>query len=169
MNLIQYIFPGSFDSHQQKNNLVFHGIEPDKMEKDMAMVGKKKQLFLVRGRYNLGALKMYFWCIEDMFLERWRYIFAPQEPDFCRDILETRIKMLLREHLKISRDISFFKVGLSRQPPVTEISFSPRQIFQSYNQLQSFPDKHKKNKMKSIETRWQECPMPQKMQKGLDL
>ena len=29
---------GSFDSHQQKNNLVFHGIEPDQMEKNMAGV-----------------------------------------------------------------------------------------------------------------------------------
>ena len=44
-------FSGSFDSHQQKNNLVFHGIEPDKMEKDMAMVGKRENNF---------------WCVEDM-------------------------------------------------------------------------------------------------------
>lgn len=75
----------SFDSHQQKNNLVFHGIEPDKMEKDMAM-----------------------------------------EPDFCRDILETRIKMLLREHLKISRDISFFKVA--RVPNAPEDARGARPI-----------------------------------------
>ena len=33
------------------------------------------------------------------------------EPDFCRDILETRIKGILREHLKISRDIPFFQVS----------------------------------------------------------
>ena len=32
------------------------------------------------------------------------------EPDFCRDILETRIKGILKEHLKISRDISFLQV-----------------------------------------------------------
>ena len=32
------------------------------------------------------------------------------EPDFCRDILETRIKGILREHLKISRDITFLQV-----------------------------------------------------------
>ena len=31
------------------------------------------------------------------------------EPDFCRDILETRIKGILKEHLKISRDISFLQ------------------------------------------------------------
>ena len=90
---IKFKIPGSFDSHQQKNNLVFHGIEPDKMEKDMAMV-----------------CKIYFWV-------GFSLISASQEPDFCRDILETRIKMLLREHLKISRDISFFKVGsISRLP-----------------------------------------------------
>ena len=90
---IKFKIPGSFDSHQQKNNLVFHGIEPDKMEKDMAMV------------------------CTICFLGVFSLISAPQEPDFCRDILETRIKMLLREHLKISRDISFFKVGsISRLP-----------------------------------------------------
>ncbi|XP_023336885.1 uncharacterized protein LOC111707929 [Eurytemora carolleeae] len=33
------------------------------------------------------------------------------EPDFCRDILETRIKGILREHLKISRDIPFHQVA----------------------------------------------------------
>jgi hypothetical protein len=32
------------------------------------------------------------------------------EPDFCRDILETRIKCILRDFLKISREISFFQV-----------------------------------------------------------
>ena len=64
-----------------------------------------------------------------------------QEPDFCRDILETRIKMLLREHLKISRDISFFKVDVSCQPPVAQISFSRRRFFQSYSQLASCSDK----------------------------
>ena len=87
-----YIFLGSFDSHQQKNNLVFHGIEPDKMGKDMAMVSRR------------GTVP--------------NLLTPPQEPDFCRDILETRIKMLLREHLKISRDISFFKVDISRHPAV---------------------------------------------------
>ena len=30
-----------------------------------------------------------------------------QEPEFCRDILETRIKLLFREYLKIARDIPF--------------------------------------------------------------
>jgi hypothetical protein len=34
------------------------------------------------------------------------------EPDFCRDILETRIKCILRDFLKISREISFFQVSL---------------------------------------------------------
>ena len=33
-----------------------------------------------------------------------------KEPEFCRDILETRIKMVFREHLKISRDIPFVTV-----------------------------------------------------------
>ena len=33
-----------------------------------------------------------------------------KEPEFCRDILETRIKMIFREHLKISRDIPFITV-----------------------------------------------------------
>ena len=32
------------------------------------------------------------------------------EPDFCRDILETRIKGILKEHLKISCDITFLQV-----------------------------------------------------------
>jgi len=59
----------SFENQTQKNNLVFHGIKPDKLENDMA-----------------------------------------GEPDFCRDILETRIKGILKEHLKISRDISFLQV-----------------------------------------------------------
>jgi len=59
----------SFENQTQKNNLVFHGIKPDKLENDMA-----------------------------------------GEPDFCRDILETRIKGILKEHLKISRDIAFLQV-----------------------------------------------------------
>merc|ERR1719510_1235556 len=33
-----------------------------------------------------------------------------KEPEFCRDILETRIKMIFREYLKISRDIPFITV-----------------------------------------------------------
>ena len=33
-----------------------------------------------------------------------------KEPEFCRDILETRIKMIFREYLKISRDIPFATV-----------------------------------------------------------
>ena len=33
-----------------------------------------------------------------------------EEPDFCRDIMETRIKGILKEHLKISRDITFMQV-----------------------------------------------------------
>ena len=32
------------------------------------------------------------------------------EPEFCRDILETRIKTVFREVLKISRDIPFTHV-----------------------------------------------------------
>jgi len=63
-------------SHQQKNNLVFHGMKPDKMELDM-----------------MG------------------------EPDFCRDILETRIKGILKEHLKISRDITFLQVNRIHSAP----------------------------------------------------
>ena len=38
------------------------------------------------------------------------------EPDFCRDIIETRIKGILKEHLKISRDITFLQVGLQFYP-----------------------------------------------------
>lgn len=33
-----------------------------------------------------------------------------KEPEFCRDILETRIKLIFRECLKISRDIPFVTV-----------------------------------------------------------
>jgi hypothetical protein len=33
-----------------------------------------------------------------------------KEPEFCRDILETRVKMIFRENLKISRDIPFITV-----------------------------------------------------------
>ncbi len=33
------------------------------------------------------------------------------DPDFCRDILETRVKGILRENLKISRDLSFLHVS----------------------------------------------------------
>ena len=53
----------------QKNNLVFYGLEPEPLEQQME-----------------------------------------KEPEFCRDILETRIKMVFREHLKISRDIPFVTV-----------------------------------------------------------
>ena len=100
-----HAFLGSFDSHQQKNNLVFHGIEPDKMERDMAMVGQKQRHgndWLLFGQCWLKR--------ENPWMVTMK---TSQEPDFCRDILETRIKMLLREHLKISRDISFFKVEVT--------------------------------------------------------
>lgn len=53
----------------QKNNLVFYGLEPEPLEQQME-----------------------------------------KEPEFCRDILETRIKMIFREYLKISRDIPFLTV-----------------------------------------------------------
>ena len=53
----------------QKNNLVFYGLEPEPLEMQME-----------------------------------------KEPEFCRDILETRIKMIFREVLKISRDIPFVTV-----------------------------------------------------------
>ena len=53
----------------QKNNLVFYGLEPEPLEIQME-----------------------------------------KEPEFCRDILETRIKMIFRETLKISRDIPFVTV-----------------------------------------------------------
>ena len=53
----------------QKNNLVFYGLPPEPLEKQMEA-----------------------------------------EPEFCRDILETRIKTVFREHLKISRDIPFTHV-----------------------------------------------------------
>ena len=52
-----------------QNNLVFYGIEPEPLEKQMEA-----------------------------------------EPEFCRDILETRIKTVFREVLKISRDIPFTHV-----------------------------------------------------------
>ena len=29
------------------------------------------------------------------------------EPEFCRDVIETRVKEVFREHLKISRDMPF--------------------------------------------------------------
>ena len=56
-------------TQDQKNNLVFYGLPPEPLEKQME-----------------------------------------KEPEFCRDILETRIKMVFREHLKISRDIPFMTV-----------------------------------------------------------
>ena len=66
-----------------QNNLVFYGIEPEPLEKQMEA-----------------------------------------EPEFCRDILETRIKGVFREVLKISRDIPFthvyrFTVGNSDKDEVT--------------------------------------------------
>ena len=152
------VFSGSFDSHQQKNNLVFHGIEPDKMEKDMAMVSRRGD--------------------DSKFSVFWRNFLAPpQEPDFCRDILETRIKMLLREHLKISRDISFFKVpDTSRHQAVTFFASQPFPKLQlvvakllweglKLNIVKSATS----TKLKPFEPRWHECLMPQKMQGGLDL
>ncbi len=33
------------------------------------------------------------------------------EPEFCRDVLETRIKMVFREHLRISRDMPLTQVS----------------------------------------------------------
>ena len=65
-----------------QNNLVFYGIEPEPLEKQMEA-----------------------------------------EPEFCRDILETRIKGVFREVLKISRDIPFthvyrFTVGNSDKDEV---------------------------------------------------
>jgi len=36
------------------------------------------------------------------------------EPEFCRDVLETRIKMVFREHLHISRDMPFTQVRDNR-------------------------------------------------------
>ena len=53
----------------QKNNLIFYGLNPEPLEIQME-----------------------------------------KEPEFCRDILETRIKMIFREYLKISRDIPFVTV-----------------------------------------------------------
>ena len=32
------------------------------------------------------------------------------EPEFCRDVIETRVKEVFREHLKISRDMPFTQV-----------------------------------------------------------
>lgn len=57
------------NSNEQKNNLVFYGIPPELLEKQMEA-----------------------------------------EPEFCRDILETRIKTVFRDCLKISRDIPFTHV-----------------------------------------------------------
>ncbi len=37
------------------------------------------------------------------------------EPEFCRDVLETRIKMVFREHLRISRDMPFTQVGTAKR------------------------------------------------------
>ena len=54
---------------EQKNNMVFYGLPPEPLERQMQ-----------------------------------------SEPEFCRDILETRIKTVFREHLKISRDIPFTHV-----------------------------------------------------------
>ena len=33
------------------------------------------------------------------------------EPEFCRDVIETRVKEVFREHLKISRDMPFTQVS----------------------------------------------------------
>ena len=74
-----------------QNNLVFYGIEPEPLEKQMEA-----------------------------------------EPEFCRDILETRIKTVFREVLKISRDIPFthvyrFTVGNADADEV--IYFKQRQVY----------------------------------------
>lgn len=61
------------------------------------------------------------------------------EPEFCRDVLETRIKMVFREHLRISRDMPLTQVRKYRQPSTFD---SP---FESFSLLRTtelnFPDK----------------------------
>ena len=71
-----------------QNNLVFYGIEPEPLEKQMEA-----------------------------------------EPEFCRDILETRIKTVFREVLKISRDIPFthvyrFTVGNADKDEVRHLKYA---------------------------------------------
>ena len=128
------IYTGSFDNSQylcRLDTMYFQAV--------LTAINKRitwSSMALNRTRWR----KTWPWLVElKKLLVFWRNLF--QEPDFCRDILETRIKMLLREHLKISRDISFFKVDMSCHPPVAEISFSRRRFFQSYSQLASCFDK----------------------------
>ena len=51
-----------------------------------------------------------------LLIEKQKYYFFQNDmngdPDFCRDILETRVKGILRDQLKISRDITFLQVNI---------------------------------------------------------
>ena len=52
-----------------------------------------------------------------------------EEPEFCRDILETKIKGVLREHLKISRDVMFTTIyRIVRFDDEDEVDKGPRPI-----------------------------------------
>ncbi len=47
------------------------------------------------------------------------------EPEFCRDVLETRVKQVFREHLRISRDMPFTQVYRIDMPNAAEDEVRP--------------------------------------------
>ena len=47
------------------------------------------------------------------------------EPEFCRDVIETRVKEVFREHLKISRDMPFTQVYRMDMPNAAEGDVRP--------------------------------------------
>jgi hypothetical protein len=63
---------------------VFHGIEPEPLEKQME-----------------------------------------GEPEFCRDVIETRVKQVFREHLRISREMPFTQVYRIEMPNAAEDEVRP--------------------------------------------
>ena len=47
------------------------------------------------------------------------------EPEFCRDVIETRVKEVFREHLKISRDMPFTQVYRMDMPNAAQDDIRP--------------------------------------------
>ena len=59
---------------------------------------------------------MKFWYLKIEFV----LIQMESEPEFCRDVIETRVKEVFREHLKISRDMPFTQVYRMEMPNAGE-------------------------------------------------
>ena len=67
----------------------------------------------------MEALSLYNKAIQELYIQQIKRLISPNlllpmqmecEPEFCRDVLETRVKQVFREALRISRDIPFTQV-----------------------------------------------------------